>query len=134
MSTETGVDVQELALVRVPGAADLADGEVRAATAGGRKVVVVRVGDERFASENRCLHLGVRLSDGHLDGTVLECRWHHWRFDFDSGAVDAADGSFESFTTYPVSVDGADLLIDPRPRTRVRRRDADDAAAAAGGG
>lgn len=91
--------------------------------------MVVRVGEELFACANQCLHLGVRLSDGHLRESVVECRWHHWRFDLATGAVEAEDSPYSSFETYRVLVDGDDLLVDPRPRTRVCRR----ADVAAGG-
>ena len=109
-------------MIRVVGAGDLADGEVRAITAGGRKLVVIRVGDERLACANRCLHLGVRLSDGHLDGSVIECRWHHWRFDLADGSVDAEESPYATFVTHRVVADGDDLLIDPTPRTRLAER------------
>lgn len=110
---------------RVPGAADLADGELRGVQVGVRKYVLARVGDERFACENRCLHYGIKLSQGHLGGSTIECRWHHWRFDLRSGTIETpveAESDFESFNTYDVQVDGADLLISEEPRTRLRRK------------
>ncbi|MGH8867776.1 MAG: Rieske (2Fe-2S) protein [Actinomycetes bacterium] len=107
---------------RAVGAADLGDGERRAVHAGGRRFVIVRDGDDRFACENRCLHVGVRLSEGIQHGAVLECRWHHWRYDLRTGGVDAEDSPFASFETYGVVVDGDDLVIEPVPRTRTRLR------------
>lgn len=117
-------------MIRVAGEGDLADGELRAVQAGGRKLVVVRVGDERWACANRCPHYGVRLSEGHLKGSVVECRWHHWKMDLATGSVEAEDSPLRSFETYRVLADGDDLLVDPRPRTRVCR--ADDEAAHGG--
>ena len=105
--------------VRVPGAAGLADGERRAVFAGGRHYLVVRVGEKRYACPNRCPHFGIKLTGGRLSGSVLECRWHHWRLDFDTGGVDAEDATFATFETYDVSVDGADLVIAAYPRTRL---------------
>jgi nitrite reductase/ring-hydroxylating ferredoxin subunit len=107
---------------RVPDAEDPADGGRRAVAVGGRKFVIVRSGDERFACEDRCLHVGVRLSTAIQRDTVLECRWHHWKYDLRSGTVDADDSPFECFTTYPVRVDDGDLVIDPTPRTSIRRK------------
>lgn len=105
-----------------------ADGGRRAVSVDGRKLVIVRSGDERFACEDRCLHAGIRLSAAIQRDTVLECRWHHWRYDLRTGRVDAEDSPLESFTTYPVRVDGDELVIDPTPRTRIRRKpwDLDD--------
>ena len=106
-----------------------ADGGRRAVSVDGRKLVIVRSGDEWFACEDRCLHAGIRLSAAIQRDTVLECRWHHWRYDLRTGRVDAEDSPLESFTTYPVRVDGDELVIDPTPRTRIRRKpwDLDDA-------
>ena len=99
-----------------------ADGGRRAVSVDGRKLVIVRSGDEWFACEDRCLHAGIRLSAAIQRDTVLECRWHHWRYDLRTGRVDAEDSPLESFTTYPVRVDGDELVIDPTPRTRIRRK------------
>jgi nitrite reductase/ring-hydroxylating ferredoxin subunit len=103
--------------IRVPGAADLADGERRAVFVGGRHYLILRVGDNRWASPNRCPHFGIKLTAGRLEGSVLECRWHHWRFDFDTGGVEAEDATFATFETHEVTVDGADLLIAQERRT-----------------
>ena len=115
---------------RVPDAEQPADGGRRAVAVGGRRLVIVRSGDERFACEDRCLHAGIRLSNAIQRDTVLECRWHHWKYDLRTGRVDAEDSPLECFTTYPVRVDGGDLVIDPTPRTRIRRKpyDLDDPA------
>jgi nitrite reductase/ring-hydroxylating ferredoxin subunit len=110
---------------RLPGAADLPDGGRRIVRVGDLSLVVVRAGDERYACENRCLHVGIRLSDGFQGGAVLECRWHHWRYDLRTGCVEAEDSPFALFTTYPVLVDGEDLVIRAEPRTRLRRRATD---------
>lgn len=83
--------------------------------------MVVRDGDDWFACENRCLHVGVRLSEGTQRGSVVECRWHHWRYDLRSGRVSAEDSPFETFETFAVAVDGPDLVIDGVPRTRTSR-------------
>jgi nitrite reductase/ring-hydroxylating ferredoxin subunit len=124
--------------VRVPGAGDLADGELRAVTAGGRKLVVARVGDQRYACANRCPHYGIRLSDGHLEGSVLECRWHHWRFDLATGCVDAEESTLATIETYAVDVDGDDLVVRTTPRTRFTERperpDGDGTGGGANGG
>lgn len=113
---------------RVPDAEHPADGGRRSVTVAGRKFVILRSGDARFACEDSCLHVGIRLSTAIQQDTVLECRWHHWRYDLRSGRVDADDSPFESFTTYSVRVDGDDLVIDPTPRTSIRRKrwDLDD--------
>jgi 3-phenylpropionate/trans-cinnamate dioxygenase ferredoxin subunit len=48
-------------------------------------VLLVRLGAEVFAVENRCAHLGCPLTLGRLDGHVLQCPCHDWRFDVRDG-------------------------------------------------
>jgi phenylpropionate dioxygenase-like ring-hydroxylating dioxygenase large terminal subunit len=39
-----------------------------------------------FALRDFCPHRGMPLSAGHFDGEILECSYHGWRFDCQSGA------------------------------------------------
>jgi toluene monooxygenase system ferredoxin subunit len=71
---------------RVTEADELVDGEMCGAVAGGRRVLVVRLDGRVYAYEDRCPHLGVRLSEGELEGAVLTCRAHHFQFDARTGA------------------------------------------------
>jgi len=82
--------VTEAALERpasvVVDVSDLVPGGLRAFEAGGRKLLVCRVGEEFFALENRCPHVAIRLEQGRLQGCVLECPLH-------GGKLDVRDGS-----------------------------------------
>jgi len=60
---------------------DLWEGELEGAEAGGRKIVLLNVGGEIRAYEDRCPHLGSQLSEGDLDGCILTCAKHLWEFD-----------------------------------------------------
>ena len=60
--------------------AELWSGEMRAVTVSGREVLLVRIADTVAAFEDRCVHAGVRLSSGRLDGEVLTCSAHEWQF------------------------------------------------------
>jgi len=62
-------------------AADLWEGELTAIQLGGKKIVLLNAGGEIRAFEDRCPHLGSRLSEGSLDGTKLTCASHLWEFD-----------------------------------------------------
>lgn len=107
---------------RVPGGvAILADRPLRPVQVAGRKLVVARVGESYYACPNRCPHFGIQLAGGRLEGHILECKWHHWRFDLSNGHIDAEESEFETTETYEVIRDGADLLISVEPRTRLRR-------------
>jgi toluene monooxygenase system ferredoxin subunit len=62
-------------------AADLWAGELTGVQLGGKKIVLVNVGGEIRAFEDRCPHLGFQLSEGSIDGRTLTCANHQWEFD-----------------------------------------------------
>ena len=51
----------------------------------GIEVGLFRVGEEVYAMENRCPHAGDPLSEGLLEGPVVFCRAHGWKFDVRTG-------------------------------------------------
>ena len=53
-------------------------------------MLLVRRGPEIFAIENRCAHMGCPLAAGKLEGHILECPCHDWRFDIRDGSFLAA--------------------------------------------
>ena len=67
-------------------AEDLWEGELTGIQLGGRNIVLVNVGGEIRAYEDRCPHLGFQLSEGDLDGCVLTCANHQWMFNALTGA------------------------------------------------
>jgi 3-phenylpropionate/trans-cinnamate dioxygenase ferredoxin subunit len=73
--------------IEVPGLADMSDGELRQAESDGHELVVARVGDSFYVADNRCPHLGGRLSKGSLEGTTITCHLHHSQFDITTGRV-----------------------------------------------
>ena len=65
--------------------ADLKEGVLRAVFPKGLPVLLVLRGEEVFALENRCAHMGCPLTLGRLEGYVLQCPCHDWRFDIRDG-------------------------------------------------
>lgn len=66
---------------------DLKNGQMKVYTAGQREVLIARVSDRFYAADNRCPHLGARLAEGKLEGTVLTCARHASQFDLKDGHV-----------------------------------------------
>jgi nitrite reductase/ring-hydroxylating ferredoxin subunit len=52
----------------------------------GQEIVVFRSEGRVYALANACPHEGNPLVEGELLGPTLECAYHGWRFDLDSGA------------------------------------------------
>jgi nitrite reductase/ring-hydroxylating ferredoxin subunit len=70
-------------------------------------------GDEVYAVDNRCPHMGFPLHRGTICDGILTCHWHHARFDLRTG------GTFDQFADelrcFPISVSGDDVLVDLNP-------------------
>jgi NAD(P)H-dependent nitrite reductase small subunit len=72
--------------VRVAAVEEIGTGEGRVVEAGGRTLAVFNVDGAYYAIDNLCSHRGGPLGEGDLDGTVVSCPWHAWRWDVTSGA------------------------------------------------
>ena len=83
--------------------------DVRVFVQGQRRIAVFRVGDEVLAIDDRCPHEGYPLSKGFVNGCVLTCRWHSFRFDLRSGKRLVGD---EPVRSYPVRMMGTMIQLD----------------------
>jgi nitrite reductase/ring-hydroxylating ferredoxin subunit/uncharacterized membrane protein len=66
---------------------DLEDGKPVRAEHDGTPLLVVRQGSQIFALAETCSHLGGPLSEGTLDGDIIQCPWHGSRFSIRDGHV-----------------------------------------------
>lgn len=90
--------------------ADLWVGEMRAVEVAGRQVVLINVGGDVSAFPDRCLHKGVALSAGRLQGCVLTCWAHEWQYDARTGAGINPQGV--ALTRYPLEIRDGEIWID----------------------
>lgn len=66
----------------------------------GVSILLVRLGEELHALANKCAHMGCPLEGGLLDGAVLTCPCHDWRFDVRSGRfLEAPELGMVSYAT-----------------------------------
>jgi len=72
--------------VRIAAAGEIPPGEGRVVEAAGRSLAVFNVDGAYYALDNACSHRGGPLGEGDLEGTVVVCPWHAWRWDVTSGA------------------------------------------------
>jgi nitrite reductase/ring-hydroxylating ferredoxin subunit len=76
----------------------------------GHQVAVFNVAGTFHATSNICTHQFALLSEGYLDGCIIECPLHQGRFDVRTGAAEG-DPVTEPIKVYPIKVaDGAVLL------------------------
>lgn len=73
-------------------------------------LVLFAYGDNVYAVDNRCPHMGFPLNKGSVNDGILTCYWHYARFDLASG------GTFDLFAddvpAFPARVEGDDILVD----------------------
>ena len=75
-------------------------------------VLLVRAGGELFAIANKCAHMACPLEGGKLEGGVITCPCHDWRFDVRSGAF--LDAPELSIPTYATRVEDGKILVELR--------------------
>src|SRR5437868_172850 len=73
-------------------------------------IVLFRYGEQVYAVDQRCPHMGFPLSKGTVRDGILTCHWHHARFDLATG------GTFDQFAddleSFPVEVRGGEVWVD----------------------
>jgi 3-phenylpropionate/trans-cinnamate dioxygenase ferredoxin subunit len=74
-------------MIAVAKSGEFPDGTMKEVAAGGHEMLIARVGDKYYATDNRCPHLGGKLSRGELVGTVVTCPRHGSQFDLVDGRV-----------------------------------------------
>lgn len=76
-----------------------------------RDIAVYNVDGEIYASHNICTHAHAFMSDGWLEGDILECPLHGGRFEAKTGRGLGAPIICD-LKLYPVRVEGDDIQID----------------------
>ena len=74
-------------LVEVGETGTLIDGSMKVFMVKGHEILLARVGDRYYAADNRCPHMGGKLSQGKIEGTIVTCPRHGSRFDLSDGQV-----------------------------------------------
>ena len=72
--------------VKVASVGEVEAGQGRVVEAEGQTLALFNVDGVFYAMDNACAHRGGPLGEGDLDGTIVTCPWHAWRWDVTSGA------------------------------------------------
>ena len=89
----------------------LGAGDMLAVAAGGKDIALYDLDGEIHATDNVCTHAFARLTDGWLDGDVIECPLHAGRFEVRTGKGLGPPIPCD-LQTYPVRVVGDDIQVD----------------------
>lgn len=76
----------------------------------GVDVVLIRRGDDVSALSGRCAHRGALMSDGRVEGGLVVCGVHGWRYEIDSG-VSPVNPAI-ALATFPAWVSDGSVYVD----------------------
>jgi 3-phenylpropionate/trans-cinnamate dioxygenase ferredoxin subunit len=86
-------------------------GEVKVIMPRGQRIALANVDGEYYAIDDVCTHDGGPLDQGEVFDHQIECPRHGARFDVRTGKALTLPAIFP-VKTYPVRVDGNDILIE----------------------
>ena len=89
---------------------DIPEGEVRMQPVGELVLAIFHIAGEYYALDNQCPHAGASLAHGYIDGDIVSCRIHHWRFCIRDGKYVDEDKPHFDAHSYPVRL--ADGMIE----------------------
>ena len=88
---------------------EVTEGFAKTVSVNGKLIAVFRDGDGWFAIDDTCPHMGASLAGGYVEGGIVTCPWHAWRFRLDDGAW--ADNPRIKIGCYAVRVVGDDVEV-----------------------
>jgi nitrite reductase (NADH) small subunit/3-phenylpropionate/trans-cinnamate dioxygenase ferredoxin subunit len=97
--------------VTVARVGDIPQGQGRAFEVHERIVAVFHRGDDYFAIDDMCPHMGASLASGHFNAQdcTVTCPWHGWRFDTREGTW--CDNRKLKIDVFRVRVQGDEIQV-----------------------
>ena len=96
--------------VRVAAIEDVPVGQGRVVEAEGKDLALFNVDGAFYAIDNACVHRGGPLGEGDLEGTIVLCPWHAWRWDVTTGAN--ANNPAVKMACFPVTVEDGVVFVE----------------------
>jgi naphthalene 1,2-dioxygenase system ferredoxin subunit len=88
----------------------IAPGSVKRVKIEAYEIGVYNIEGEFFAIDDICTHMRARLSNGYVDGEIVECPVHFGKFNVKTGAASGAPCT-EDINTYPIKVDNGEVYV-----------------------
>ena len=90
---------------------EIAPGNALKIEAAGLTVAVFNVDGEFFVTDDACTHGPGSLSEGFIDGDVIECNFHNGQFNIKTGEI-VSPPCMIPIKTYPTVVEGGKVFIE----------------------
>jgi toluene monooxygenase system ferredoxin subunit len=95
---------------KVAEAANFWPGEKATFLVGNKRLLLIHHGGEIVAYEDRCPHLGAKLSEGCIQGETLTCPAHAWEYDVATGqGINPKEAKLHR---YPVRMMAGEIWVD----------------------
>ncbi len=91
--------------------ADVMEGQGLQVTAGDLVLAVFKIADRFYVIDDACTHGPGRLSEGEVDGDVIECNFHNGAFNIRTGEI-VAPPCMVPIRTYYTEVRDGQIYID----------------------
>jgi nitrite reductase/ring-hydroxylating ferredoxin subunit len=88
---------------------ELKDGSMKLVRIEGLPVLLIRQSGQIFAIDNRCPHMGCGFANGTLDGMVIICPCHDWRFNLKTGEYE--DEPSMKLTMYEWKIEAGKIWV-----------------------
>lgn len=95
--------------VKVCKTSDIPAGSGKTVDLNGKPVAVFNVEGAFYAISDTCMHRGGPLGEGELEGKIVVCPWHAWRYDVTTG-VNEMNPSV-TVQKFQIKVEGEDVLV-----------------------
>jgi len=94
---------------KVAAVQELGEGQARTVEVNGKSIAVFNVAGRYYAIDNLCPHRGGPLGEGDVEGQIVVCPWHGWRWDVTTGAN--ANNPAVRVSCYPVTVEQGTIFV-----------------------
>jgi NAD(P)H-dependent nitrite reductase small subunit len=84
-------------------------GEAKTVEVKGKLIAVFHLPEGFHAIDDVCPHMGASLSEGIVEGNIVTCPWHAWRFRVTDGVW--ADNPRIKIGCYPVRVEDGQIQV-----------------------
>lgn len=74
-----------------------------------RRLVIARLKGQLFAFDARCPHAGGPMEHAEIEGAVVSCPLHAWRFDLENGGVELH--GYRGLEMQDVKVEGGAVYV-----------------------
>lgn len=105
--------MSEVSFHPVASVSELAEGEMKQVSVRNRTIALYNLDGRFYATDAFCTHGHALLTEGYIDGDLVECPMHGGTFEIVSGKA-VGEPCATPLTTYPVKVEGDSISVGLR--------------------